>query len=160
MRVVFSREQIQLAGIGGGGFFGRGKREIEAEAVGEALTGLGGKTFEVIVHETPDAPGFAEMALDFEGPAFERGFAFPKQFSVAMEMLAVAVVLRRIIAEKAQINEVAGGGKKFEGREIAFVERAGVGPDPADAIFFQEMNVLGAMPAGVAKLDGEAKIRR
>src|SRR5712671_4322899 len=52
---VLPGKQIQLAGIGGGGCLGGGKRELEAEAVREALAGLGRKTFEMIVHETPDA---------------------------------------------------------------------------------------------------------
>src|SRR5947209_818477 len=158
--VVFAGEEIELAWIGGGGFFGGGKGKVEAETLREALTRLGRKAFEVIVDEAPDAAGFVEMPLELEGPALERSLAFPKQFAVTMDMLAVGVVLRRVIAEKPQVDEVGGGGKEFERREIAFVESAGIGPNPADSIFFHEANVLRPMPAGMAKLDGEAEIAR
>src|SRR5438105_547564 len=63
-RAVLAGEQIELAGIGGGGFLGGGKRELEAEPVREALAGFGRKPFEMIVHETPDAARFAQMPFD------------------------------------------------------------------------------------------------
>ena len=86
------------------------------------------------------------MPLDLQRPAFKRGLAFPKQFAVTMDVLAARIVFRRIIAQESQVDEVSGGGEKFEGREIPFVERTGVGPNPADAIFFEQPNVLRPVP--------------
>src|SRR3982074_1274565 len=77
-----------------------------------------------------------------------------------MEMLALRVVFGGVIAEKPQINEIGRGGEELEWREIAFVQRAGIGPNPADPVFFQEPDVLGPMPAGIAEFDGETKIAR
>src|SRR5205085_4614913 len=153
-------EQVELARIGARGFFGGGKRKLEAEALRQPLAGLGRKTFEVVVHESPNASRFAEVPLDLESPAFKRGFAFPEQLAVAMEMLAVGIVFRRVITQEPQVNEVGRVRKKLKGGEVAFVERARVGPDPADAMFFEEADVLRAMPARMAELDGEPEIAR
>ena len=100
------------------------------------------------------------MPLDLERPTLERGFAFPKQFAVTMHVLPVTIVLRGIIAEQAQIKEVGRAREEFEGREIAFVQRRRVGPDPADAMFFEKTNHLRPMPAGMAKLDRKTEIAR
>ena len=75
-------------------------------------------------------------------------------------MFAVVIVFGRIIAEQPQVKKIGGAGKKLEGRKIAFVERAGIGPNPADAALFQKSDDLRAMPTGVTKLNGESKIAR
>ena len=49
---------------------------------------------------------------------------------------------------------------KFEGRLVAFVQRAHVGPDPADAMFLEKPNEMRPMPAGMAEFDRETKIAR
>src|SRR5437868_470727 len=64
IRIVVASEEIQLPGIRGSGFLGRGQSEIEPEPIRQTLAGLRRKAFEVIVYETPDAAGFLEMALD------------------------------------------------------------------------------------------------
>ena len=103
---------------------------------------------------------FRPGAARFERPAFERRFAFPEQFAVAMDVLAVAIVFGRVIAKQPQVEEIGRARQKFEWREIAFVQRTGVGPNPADAIFFQKTNDLRPMPAGMAEFDRETKIAR
>ena len=67
-----------------------------------------------------------------------------------MEVLAVRVVFGGVIAEKTEVNEIGRGGQELERREIAFVQRARIGPDPADSMFFHETDVLGPMPARIA----------
>ena len=56
--------------------------------MGEALAGLRGEAFEMVVHESPDTPDFIEMPLDAQGPAIECRFPFPEQFAIAMDALA------------------------------------------------------------------------
>src|SRR2546421_8704498 len=75
-------------------------------------------------------------------------------------MLASAVVFRRVVAQQTDVEKIGRARLKFERREIAFVQRRGVGPDPANTVFFQQMNELRAVPAGMPKLDGKAKIPR
>jgi outer membrane protein assembly factor BamD len=75
-----------------------------------------------------------------------------------MHVPAIAIVLRGVIAEEAQIKEVGRARQEFEGREIAFVQRTGVGPYPANAVFLEKVNDLRAMPPAMAKLDRKAKV--
>ena len=77
-----------------------------------------------------------------------------------MESPAVAIVFRGVIAEKTQIKEVGRARQEFEWREVAFVQGASVGPDPANAVFFEKANDLWTMPAGMAKLDRKAEALR
>ncbi len=114
----------------------------------------------MVVHESPDVPRVGQMPLDLERPALERCFAFPKEFAITMNSPAVPIVFRGVIAEKAQIKKVGRARKEFERREIPFVQRAGVGPNPADAVFLEKANDLRTMPAGMAKLDREAEVAR
>ena len=65
---------------------------------------------------------------------------------------------RRVIAKQAQIDEIGCARQKFEWREIAFIQCAGVRPHPANAVFFQKPNDLRPMPSGVAKFNRVAKI--
>src|SRR3954465_10846692 len=77
-----------------------------------------------------------------------------------MDVLAVRIVFRGVIAEKPQVDEVGRGRQEFEWRQIAFVERTGIGPDPAHPGFLEKMNVLRPMPTGMAKFDGEPEVAR
>jgi len=77
-----------------------------------------------------------------------------------MNPLALAIVFGGVIAQKPQIEEVRRAGEEFERREITLVQRAGVGPNPANAVLFQEANDLRAVPAGMAKFDGKAEAAR
>jgi hypothetical protein len=69
--------------------------------MGEPLAGFGRETFEVIADECPNVAHFGKVTLDFKRPAFQSSLAFPKEFIVAMNEQAVAIVLRRVIAEEA-----------------------------------------------------------
>ena len=93
-------------------------------------------------------------------PAVERGFPFPKQFAVAMDALAARIVFCQSVAEQAQIKKIGRDRLELEGRLVAFVQRAHVGPDPAEAMFLQQPDEMWPMPAGVAEFDRETKIRR
>src|SRR6478672_3012424 len=136
VRLVFAGEKIELTRVSRRSFLGGRERKLEPEPLREALTGFRREPFKMIVHKTPDAAGLAEMPLDLKRPAFEGGLAFPEQFPVAVNVLSFGIVLRRIIAEQPQVDEVGGGGEELERREISFVERARIRPDPTDAIFF------------------------
>ena len=54
------------------------QRQIEAEPFCETLTRLGCKSFKVIAAKRPDTSHVCKMALNFQRPAFQRGFAFPQ----------------------------------------------------------------------------------
>ncbi len=77
-----------------------------------------------------------------------------------MQALARAIVFRRVIAEQAEVNEIGRVRPRLERREIALVQRADIGPDPADAMFFEQADELRAMPARVAEFEREPKIAR
>src|SRR5947207_14082093 len=77
-----------------------------------------------------------------------------------MLTFAVAVVFCRVVAQQTDVEKIGRPRLKFERREIALVQGRRVGPDPADTVFFQQMNELWAVPAGMPKLDGKAKIPR
>ena len=142
-------------------FFGFGRqRQLEAESLRQALAGFGREAFEVIARECPDVAHFGQVPLDFERPALEGRFSFPEKFFVAMQMCSVGAVFRRVIAEQPEIKKIGRARQKLERREIAFVERAGVGPNPADAIFFEQADDLGAMPAGMTEFNRETKCPR
>lgn len=153
-------KEIELTGIGRGRFLGGWKRKIETEAIRETLAGLGREAFEMVVHEGPNAPRVGEMPLDLKRPTLEGCFAFPKKLAVTMDAPAVAIVFRGIIAEKPQVKEISRSRQEFERGEIAFAELAGVGPNPADAVFLKKANELRTMPAGMAKLDRKAEVAR
>ena len=55
-----------------------------------------------------------QMPFDLKRPAFERCFTFPKKLAVTMDSPAIAIVLRGVIAEKAQIKEVGCARQKLE----------------------------------------------
>src|SRR5437016_150832 len=112
----------------------------------------------MIVHVSVGGTNIRKLSVDLQGPAFQRGFAFPKQFSVAMPVFAVPVVFSGVITEQPDIQKVGRARLKFERREIALVERRSVRPNPANAVFFQKMNELRPMPAGMLKFDGKTKI--
>jgi len=114
----------------------------------------------MVVHKGPDVPRIGQMTLNLERPALERGLAFPEKFAVMVNASAVAIVFRGVIAEKAKIKEVGRVRKEFERREIALVQSAGVGPNPANPVFFQEPDDLRTVPAGMAKLDGKPEAVR
>lgn len=145
----------------GKNFFGLGwKGQFVTETLREALGGFGSEAFEVIADESPDVAHIAEMALDFERPAFERGFTFPEKLFVAMHVFAVAVVFGRVVAEQAEIKKIGGMRQKFKRRLVPLVERARVGPDPADAMFLQKADHLWPVPARMTKFNGKPKISR
>ena len=100
------------------------------------------------------------MPFDFKGPAFQCGFAFPEQFFVAMDVATVNVVLRHVITKQTQIERICSARQEFKGSKISFVEWSGIGPDPANAISFQEPNKLRPMPAGVTKFNRKPEISR
>src|SRR5207244_10565772 len=72
----------------------------------------------------------------------------------------IAIVFRAVVAEEAQIKKIGRARQEFERREIAFVQRAGVGPNPADPVFLEKMNDLRTMPGGVTELDRKAEVAR
>src|SRR5439155_14561283 len=140
-------------------FFGfRRQRQFKSEPLGKTLCGFGRESFEVIADKRPDIAYFGKVSLDFERPALEGGFAFPEQSVVAMNEQAVAVVFGGVIAEQPQINKIGGLGQEFERSKIAFVQRAGIGPNPANSTLFQKTNDLRPMPARVTEFDGESKV--
>src|SRR5438270_5662371 len=114
----------------------------------------------MVTDKRPDVPHLAKMPLDFQSPAFERGFAFPKKFIVTMHEKTLAIVLGRVIAEQPQIKEISRARQKFERCEIALVQRTGVGPNPANPILFEQTNDLRPMPTGMTKFDREPKTFR
>ena len=77
-----------------------------------------------------------------------------------MHEKTLAIVLGCIIAEQAQIKNIGRAREKFEWREIAFVQRTGVRPNPADAALLEQSDDLRPVPAGMAKLDREPKTFR
>src|SRR5438105_15854237 len=140
--------------------FGGGQGELVPQTLGQPLRTLQSKSFEMIVHVSVDGTNIRKLSLDFQGPTFHRGFAFPKQFSVAMPVFAVPIIFSGVITEQPDVQKVGRPRLQLERRQIALVERRSVRPNPADAVFFQKMNELRAMPAGMAKFDGKTKIPR
>ncbi len=128
--------------------------------MGEPLAGFGRESFEMIAGECPDIAHFGKMPLNFKRPAVQRGFAFPEQFFVTMDVATVNVVFRCVIAEQTQIEKIRRARQKFERGKISFVERSGICPNPANAIFFQQPDKLRPMPSGVSKFEREPEIPR
>ena len=114
----------------------------------------------MIAGKCPDVANFRHMPLNFQRPAFQRGFAFPKQFLVTMNVATVHVVFGRVIAEQAQVEKICRARQEFKRGKISFVQRSGIGPRPANAIFFQQTDELRPMPSGVSKFDCEPEIPR
>src|SRR5438874_7335299 len=98
------------------------------------------------------------MPLDLERPAFQGGFTFPQQFLITMDVATVNVVFCWVVAEQTQIQKIGSAWQKFKGGKISFVERSAIGPNPANAIFFQQPNKLRSMPAGMTKLNRKTEI--
>ncbi len=71
----------------------------EAETLGETLAGFRRESFEMVTGECPDVADLGKMPLNFKRPAVKRGFAFPEQFFVTMEVAAINIVFRCVIAE-------------------------------------------------------------
>src|SRR4030095_3933720 len=128
--------------------------------LGEALAGLRGKAFIMVVGERPDTPDFIELPLDAQGPAIECRFPFPEQFVIAMDAQPTPIVFRQRVAQQAEVKKIRRDWLKLEWCLVALIERAHIGPHPANAMFLEEANEVRSMPAGVAKFDREAKIRR
>jgi hypothetical protein len=73
---------------------------------------------------------------------------------------AAAIIFGRVIAEQTQIKKIGRSRQKFERRKVAFIERTGVGPNPTDAILFQQPDDLWPVPAGVTKFNGKPETLR
>jgi len=96
-------------------------------------------------------------------PSFSSAaFAFPKQFSVAMAgVLPFPVVFCGVITEQPDIQKVGCTRLKIrKAQGIPLVQWRSIRPNPADPMFFQKMNELRPMPAGMPKFDGKTKIPR
>ena len=128
--------------------------------MGQSLASFWSEAFEMIAGEGPNIAHLAEMPLNLERPAFQCRFAFPNKLFIVVHMLPVVIVFCGVIAEKPKIKKIGCARQKFERREIPFVERTGVGPNPANAMFFQQTDSLRPMPAGMTKFDRETKIFR
>jgi len=70
-----------------------------------------------------------------------------------MNVSAIDIVFRRVIAEQTQVEKIRGTRQEFEGSKISFVKWSGIGPHPANAIFFQEPDDLWPMPSGMTKFN-------
>ena len=77
-----------------------------------------------------------------------------------MHLPSINVVFRCIIAEQTQVEKIGSAREELEWRKVAFVERGGIGPNPADTIFFQKTDDLRSMPSGMTKFDRETKTSR
>ena len=77
-----------------------------------------------------------------------------------MDVATIDVVFGYVIAKQPQVKKISGARQKFEGRKVSFVERSGIGPDPADTTLFYKTNKLRPMPPRVAKLNGKTEIPR
>src|SRR6266700_883567 len=75
-----------------------------------------------------------------------------------MNVSAIDIVFRRVIAKQTQIEKIRSARQEFERSKISFVKWSGVRPYPADAMLFQKPDKLRPMPAGVTKLNREAEI--
>ena len=124
------------------------------------MAGFGCESFEMVAGECPDVAHFGKMPLNFKRPAVQSGFTFPEQFFVTMDVATVNVVFRCVIAEQTQIEKIRRARQKFEWGKISFVERSGIGPNPANAILFQDADKLRPMPAGMTKFNRKAEIPR
>ena len=100
------------------------------------------------------------MPLDLERPAFDGSLSFPEQFLITMDVLSIDIVFRCVIAEQAQIKKIRSQRQEFEGCKISFVKRGGIGPRPANMIFFQKMDELRSVPSRVPKFNRETEIAR
>src|SRR5437667_7092561 len=114
----------------------------------------------MVARKCPDIAHLRKMPLDLKRPAFQGGFTFPEQFFVAMDMAAVDVIFRCVIAQQTQIQKICRARQKFKRGKISFVKRRGIGPDPANPISFQQPNKLRPMPAGMPKLNRKTEISR
>jgi len=111
----------------------------------------------MIADKRPDVADFWKMSLNLKRPTFERGLAFPKKSVVTVNKFARAIVLGRVVAEHSQIKEIGRAWQKFERREIAFVKRAGVGPNPTNATLLEQPYDVRTVPACVPEFDCEPK---
>src|SRR5262249_12405161 len=75
-----------------------------------------------------------------------------------MNSLAVAIVFRERVPKQTKIKKIGRYRLELERRLVAFVQRAGVGPNPADTMFFEQMNNRTLVPARVTECDRESKI--
>lgn len=114
----------------------------------------------MIIGEYPDAANLVQMPLDAQCPAIERRFPLPEQLAITMDPLAVAIVLVQCVTEQTKVKKVGRNRLELEGRLVAFVQGAGVGPNPADAVFFEQVNNGALVPARMTELNREPKIRR
>ena len=77
-----------------------------------------------------------------------------------MNEFAGVVIFGRVIAKQTQIKKIGRPWQKLERRKIAFIERADVGPNPANAVLFQQPDDLRPVPAGVTKFNGKPETFR
>jgi len=77
-----------------------------------------------------------------------------------VDVAAIDVVFCRVIAKQAQVEKIGGARQKFERRKISLIERSGIGPDPTDAVLFQEPDKARPMPTGMAKFNRKPEISR
>ena len=156
----FAPEEIELAGSGRCFLQGRRERQFISEFLREALGRFRRQALVMIVHEGPNAAHFLQVSLDLQGPAFQRGLALPEQFSISMHARAIPSIFRGVVAHEPHVEEVSCVRPKFERSQVPFVQWTGVGPGPAHAMFFEQPDDLGPMPASVTELDREAKFAR
>ena len=134
-----------------------GQLQIEAKALGQSPAGVGRESLEMIANERPDVSHLRKVTFDPEGPAIERCFPLPQQLFVTMQMFPVRTVFGGIIAQQTEIEKIRRPGQELKRRQVALVERSGVGPDPADPVFLEQTDDLRPVPSRVPEFDGESE---
>jgi hypothetical protein len=119
--IAFTGKKIELPGISGGSFRGRGQDKVKAKAMSETLAGFRGVPFKMVVNEAPDIPDLGQVSFDSERPTFESRLTFPEKLSKVRDALAVMVVFRGIVAQEPKVEEVGRLRQKFKRREISFI---------------------------------------
>src|SRR5437588_12958808 len=77
-----------------------------------------------------------------------------------MDVATIDVVLGCVVTKQSQVNKIGGARQKLEGSKISLVERGRVGPNPTDAILFQQTDKLRPMPPRKSKFDCKSNIPR
>ena len=137
-----------------------GKGELEAEPMRKALACLWRRNLRNgCSRMSRRFARVGQVPLDLERPAIEGCFAFPKKLC-----RNDGSVRRRDRISWRNHREGADRGNRSCPAEIRTARdcvrsTAGVGPNPTDTVFFEKMNELRAMPAGMTELDRETGSR-
>src|SRR5678815_2942011 len=136
--------------------FTRRKLQLEPNTLSEPEQRFRREPLEVIARKDQRARYVADRLLQPKEPVFKTRIPRPEQLAVMVYAMSVGVVFVFEVAEQSQVEEIGASREEIERRFSLVFQRSDVRPDPAHAVFLEQVNDAREVPVGVSEFDGPA----